>query len=154
MIICIWFIYISPFFISLLVLTGVWGDTKGRSLKLIRFLVLECPVHSFQNRVKTMSFIKNLAAIFLLLMISNLASAACRYVGVDHDYNSSTPATRKQVCDSSIDIPTMNFPNVRPIQKPEVKPIQIPSIPPIGTTRCRNESVYENGKWVTKRVCR
>ena len=101
-----------------------------------------------------MSLIKNLTAILLLLMISNLASAACRWVWVDHDYNASTPAIRKQVCDSSIDIPAIKPPSIRPIQTPQIKPIEVPGIPPIGTTRCRNESVYENGKWVTKRICR
>jgi len=101
-----------------------------------------------------MNLIKNLTAIILLLMISNLASAACRWVWVDHDYNASTPAINKQVCDSSIDIPAIQPPSIRPIQSPQIRPIEVPSIPPIGTTRCRNESVYENGKWINKRICR
>ena len=101
-----------------------------------------------------MNLIKNLTAIILLLMISNLASAACRWVWVDHDYDASTPAINKQVCDSSIDIPAIQPPSIRPIQSPQIRPIEVPSIPPIGTTRCRNESVYENGKWVNKRICR
>lgn len=35
-----------------LVLTIVRGDTRSSSLKFIRFLVLEYPVHSFQNPTK------------------------------------------------------------------------------------------------------
>lgn len=81
------------------------------------------------------------------------AGAACKWVWVDDDYNAMTPAVKKQVCDNSWDSPAVDMPSVRPIQQPQVRPLEYPSVPPIGTTRCRNESVYENGRWVTKRIC-
>jgi hypothetical protein len=80
-------------------------------------------------------------------------AAACKAVWVDHDFNTSTPAIRKQVCDSPIDIPAIPSPSVRPIQTPQIRPIETPTVPPIGTKSCRNESIYEDGKWVTKRIC-
>jgi hypothetical protein len=95
---------------------------------------------------------KLLALALLMLPVS--ANAACKWVWVDHDYNTSTPAVRKQVCDSSIDLPAIKEPSIRPIQTPQIKPLPTIGIPPIGTTRCKNESVYENGRWVNKRVCR
>jgi hypothetical protein len=46
----------------------------------------------------------------LLLLSSVSASAACRWIWVDHDYNVGTPAIKKQVCESSIDrYPTSNY---------------------------------------------
>jgi hypothetical protein len=97
--------------------------------------------------------IKTLLIISVMTAAPQFASAACKYVWVDHDFNTSTPAQRKQVCDSTIDIPAIRGPSIRPIQTPQIRPIPSIGIPPIGTTRCRDESVYEDGKWVTKRVC-
>ena len=91
--------------------------------------------------------------LLALLLLPVSSQAACKYLWVDHDYNTSTPAIQKQVCDSTIDIPAIRMPSVRPIQSPQIKPIPSIGIPPIGTTRCRDESVYENGRWVTKRIC-
>ena len=87
------------------------------------------------------------------LLLPMWASAACKYLWVDHDYNTSTPPIRKQVCDSVIDIPAIPSPTIQPIQQPQIRPLPPLGIPPIGTTQCRNESIYENGQWVTKQVC-
>jgi hypothetical protein len=92
-------------------------------------------------------------AALCLLALSGKSLAECRYHWVDHDYNTSTPAVRKQVCDSSIDLPAIKEPSIRPIQEPQIKPLPTIGIPPIGATRCKNQSVYENGRWVNKRVC-
>lgn len=91
--------------------------------------------------------------LILLSVVSVQANAACRWIWSDHDMNTSTPAIRKQVCDSSIDMPTFDTPSIQPIQTPTIKPLPSFGIPPIGTTRCRNERVYENGRWVNKRIC-
>ena len=88
-----------------------------------------------------------------LSFISTSASAGCRWVWVDDDYNASTPAVQKQICDSTIDIPAIQSPSIQPIQRPQIRPIESLGVPPIGTTSCRNESVYEDGEWVTKKVC-
>ena len=95
---------------------------------------------------------KLLTAIFLL-MISSQSFAACRWVFVDHDFNTSTPAIRQQICDNPFDMPAINPPAIRPIQQPQIRPFQPLVIPPVGTTKCSNQSVYINGKWVTKVVC-
>lgn len=95
---------------------------------------------------------KTLLALVLLAPLS--ASAACRWVWVDHDYNTSTPAVREQVCDSTTDVGAVRSPSIRPIQQPQVRPIETPTVAPIGTRNCSNQSVYENGRWVTKQICR
>ncbi len=95
---------------------------------------------------------KILAAI-TLMVVSQSSLAACRWVYVDHDYNSSTPAIQKQICDSVLDVPAIRTPQVQPIQTPSIKPLEPLRIPPIGTTKCRMERVYEDGKWVNKQVC-
>ena len=91
--------------------------------------------------------------IIALALVSINAQADCRKVWVDHDYNASTPPVVKQVCDSSLDIDGINLPGIQPIQRLQIKPIESLGIPPLGTTRCRNESVYEGGQWITKRLC-
>lgn len=90
----------------------------------------------------------------LLLLSSVSASAACKWVWVDHDYNMGTPAVKKQVCDSSIDLPAIQQPTLRPLQTPQLRPIESPRLPPIGTSQCRTQSVFENGRWVNKQICR
>ena len=90
----------------------------------------------------------------LTLCFSANAAAACKWVWVDHDYNLSTPAIKKQVCDSTLDLPAIKQPSIRPIQTPQIRPIESPTLPPLGTTQCRTQSVYENGKWVNKKICR
>lgn len=96
---------------------------------------------------------KKLFSILSLLFISSSSYAACKWVWVDHDYNLATAPIQKQVCDSTLDIGTPKPPSVAPIQSPQIKPIESPTIPPIGTTQCRTQSVYENGRWVNKKIC-
>jgi len=91
----------------------------------------------------------------VMILMPGMVQAACRWVWVDHDFNLSTPAIQKQVCDSTIDIPAIRPPTIRPIQQPRIRPIEIPTIPPIGTNRCRTQNVYnENARrWELKRIC-
>jgi hypothetical protein len=89
-----------------------------------------------------------------LLFLAEPAFSACKWVWVDHDYNALTPAIQKQVCDSSIDLQVIKPAQVAPIQQPRIQPILPPVVPPIGTQSCRVESVFENGRWVDKRICR
>ena len=96
---------------------------------------------------------KQLISITLLLFASTSSYAACKWVWVDHDYNVATAPIQKQVCESSLDIATPKTPSIAPIQSPQIKPIETPSIPPIGTTQCRTQSVFENGRWVNKKIC-
>ena len=96
-----------------------------------------------------------LTSILMSLMLSSYSFAACKWVWVDHDYDFTTPAIQKQVCDSTLDIPAIKTPSIQPIQTPQIKPIETPSIPPLGTTNCRTQSVYDyaSGKWVNKKIC-
>ena len=49
-----------------------------------------------------------IALVTTLITGTCTAQAACESVWVDHDYNASTPAIRKQVCDSTTDIPAID----------------------------------------------
>ena len=94
------------------------------------------------------SFYQLLVSTIMILFISPNVIAKCTVKWVDHDYNTMTPAIQKQVCDSTLDIPAINLPGVRPIQRPQISPIQSPTIAPIGTRNCRTQSVFENGQWI------
>jgi|SRR5210317_2179293 len=96
---------------------------------------------------------KKLICIAVALFAVN-ANAACKWVWVDHDYNSMTPAIQKQVCNSTLDLPSIRTPSIRPIQQPQLRPLEPIGLPPLGTTSCRMQSVYEFGRWVNKRICR
>ena len=97
-----------------------------------------------------------LTTLVATLVFSTGASAACKIVWVDHDYNSLTPAVKKQVCDSSLDLPAINNPGIQPIQQPKIKPIEPVGIPPLGTTQCSTQQVYnqQTMRWEQKRLCR
>jgi hypothetical protein len=89
-----------------------------------------------------------------LLTASGIASAACEWVWVDDDYNTSTPAVQKWVCDDySMSPRAPRTPSVRPIQTPQVRPLNTTSVPMVGTTSCRPQSVFRNGQWVTVEIC-
>jgi len=84
------------------------------------------------------------------------ASAACKVVWVDHDYNAFTPAVQKQVCDSAFDLPAINNPGVQPIQQMKIKPFEPLALPPLGTTQCSTQQVWNQQamRWEQKRICR
>jgi hypothetical protein len=82
------------------------------------------------------------------------AEARCMVKWVDHDFNVMTRPIQKQVCDSTLDLPGINLPGVQPIQRPQIPPLPSIGLPPIGATSCTMQSVYENGAWVTRRLCR
>tara|TARA_B100001093_G_scaffold433587_1_gene430627 strand:- start:1219 stop:1524 length:306 start_codon:yes stop_codon:yes gene_type:complete len=101
--------------------------------------------------MKTM-FLSSIALIAALFSIN--AYSKCRIQWVDHDYNSMTPAIQKQICDSTLDLPAINNPGIRPIQNNRLKPLEPLSLPPLGTSQCSTQQVYENGRWVSKQICR
>jgi hypothetical protein len=96
-----------------------------------------------------------LIVLLLTILGATSASAACKVVWVDHDYNTLTPAVQKQVCDSTLDLPAINLPGVRPIQQPKIKPIEPLALPPLGTTRCSTQQVWNQQamRWEQKRIC-
>lgn len=110
-------------------------------------------IHGLNKKGLTMRFLKPILTASITCLALN-AHGACRITWVDHDYNIATPPIQKQVCSSTLDLPAINNPGIQPIQQPRIRPIPQPSIPPIGTTRCSLQNVYENGRWVTRRLCR
>lgn len=96
-----------------------------------------------------------IAAILMGVVIASTAKAACKWVWIDHDGNALTPAKRTQVCDNTYDPPVIQTPEIRPIQPVQPRPTRpLLGLPPLGTTKCEILRVYENGKWVRKKVCR
>ena len=99
---------------------------------------------------------RTILTFIALIAFSVAASAACRVQWVDHDFNVMTPPIQKQVCDNTLDLPAINLPGVRPIQRPAIKPIEPIGLPPLGTQYCSTQQVYNNNtmRWETKRLCR
>ena len=89
----------------------------------------------------------------IAILLTSSAAAECRWAWVDHDYNVGTPAVYKQICSSTLDVPAVRSPSVRPIQSPQVKPLRSLRLPPLGTRRCETRSVFERGRWVDRDLC-
>lgn len=93
--------------------------------------------------------------LFLGIFAAATASAACKVVWVDHDYNSFTPAVKRQVCDNTLDLPALNNPGLQPLQQPGLKPLEPLALPPLGTSRCSTQQVWNERtmRWEQKRLC-
>jgi hypothetical protein len=97
--------------------------------------------------------------MFLLAaMMSLAAEAKCRWRHVDHDYNSSTPAVYREICDKPLDIRTTKpVEPVKPIQSNRLRPLDNSNllIPPVGTRDCRQQRVYNRRarEWVDTTIC-
>ena len=91
--------------------------------------------------------------IAMFCLLSQVSTAECRYVWIDHDFNSNTPLIQRQICDSPIDLPGLPSITTPPIQLPNLRPIGIDPIPNLGFSECSYQNVYENGQWVSKKVC-
>ena len=80
--------------------------------------------------------------------LSTLAEAKCRKANVCDDYGKNCQV--KQICDSKIDIPSIEVAPIKPLPSTKLKPLPSTKVPPIGTTKCQYKQV--NGVW--KNVCR
>lgn len=90
--------------------------------------------------------------ILLLLLIiassySATASAQCRSSNVCDDYGNNCRV--KDICDSTLDLPSTNLPPLQPLPSTELKPLPPMTLPPLGTSKC--EYMQVNGQW--KNVC-
>ncbi len=56
--------------------------------------------------------------IATLCLLSQVSTAECRYVWVDHDYNVRTALVQRQVCDSPIDLPALPKLSLPPLGLP------------------------------------
>ncbi len=91
------------------------------------------------------------AAAALLMCISTNAEARCRWT---FDC-SSGPCRQVQLCDSTLDMPTIRPPAVAPIAPPSIPPIGTPAIPPLGTSSCAPNYLCNSlGQCAWRTVCR
>lgn len=77
--------------------------------------------------------------------------AACRWTWDC----SRGPCRQVQVCDDSLDMPTIRPPAIAPIPPPSIAPIPPPTLPPLGTSQCRQAYLCDNfGRCHWETVCR
>ena len=81
----------------------------------------------------------------LILLFSANINAQCLKSYVCDDYGNCGYV---DICDSSIDLPSINVP-IRPLDNIDVKPPASIAVPPIGTSKCQYMDV--NGTW--QNVC-
>ena len=77
------------------------------------------------------------------LACTNQAFAACTNSWVCDDYGMDCQTM--QVCDSTLDLPDVGLPPLRPLPSTDLKPLPSIELPPLGTTNC--EHVQVNGRW-------
>lgn len=90
---------------------------------------------------------KNILLAVLLMSAVTFSQATCRKEQVCDDFGMNCSV--KQVCDSSIDLPSIGLDPIKPLPSTEIKPLPSVSLPPLGTTKCEYKQV--NGIW--KNVC-
>ena len=88
-----------------------------------------------------------LALAVLSLNFSSTAHAVCHKSQVCDDRGLNCQV--QDICDSTLDLPSVELPPLRPLPTTEIKPLSSLSLPPLGTSKC--EYVQVNGQW--KNVC-
>ena len=83
----------------------------------------------------------------LLLLAPTLAEAACRKAYVCNDFGQQ--CQYRDICDSTIDLPSTNLPPLPSLPSVELKPLPSIGLPPLGTTKCEYKQV--NGRY--QNVC-
>lgn len=87
-------------------------------------------------------------ATILILVFASIADARCRKSQVCDNYGSNCRVV--DICDSTLDLPSVEIPPLRPLPSTDLKPLPSLELPPLGTTRCQYMQV--NGRW--QNVCR
>jgi len=86
---------------------------------------------------------------FIVAMgIPGSVEAICHKAQVCDDYGMNCQV--QDICDSSIDVPSVDVTPIQPLPSTEIKPLPSVGLPPLGTTRCEYKQV--NGHW--QNVCR
>lgn len=92
-----------------------------------------------------------LLKLFILTLFCSFyaatASAQCRSSNVCDDYGQNCRI--QDICDNSLDLPSVNVPPVQPLPSMELKPLPSMALPPLGTSNC--EYLQVNGHW--QNVC-
>ncbi len=78
-----------------------------------------------------------------MLLQTGLAFAACHKAQVCDDYGQNCHV--QDICDSSLDLPSVELPPLQPLPSTEIKPLPSMSLPPLGTSHC--EYMQVNGRW-------
>lgn len=69
------------------------------------------------------------------LVFSILVNAKCRKAHVCDDYGQNCKV--EQICDSKLDLPSIDVTPIRPLPSTKLKPLPSVSLPPLGTTKCQ-----------------
>ena len=88
--------------------------------------------------------------VFLITTISviTVAEARCRKVQVCNDFGMNCKV--KQLCESSLDLPSIELAPLQPLPSTRLKPLPSVSLPPLGTSKCEHKQV--NGFW--QNICK
>ena len=83
-----------------------------------------------------------IATIFVI-GFANTVDAKCRKSQVCDNHGMNCRVM--DICDSKLDLPSIELPPLRPLPSMELKPLPSLELPPLGTTRCQYMQV--NGRW-------
>jgi hypothetical protein len=91
---------------------------------------------------------KAIIATILTIGIANIADARCVKSQVCDSYGGNCSV--QDVCDSTLDLPSVELAPLSPLPSTELEPLPSTSLPPLGTSSCQYMQV--NGYW--QNVCR
>ena len=86
---------------------------------------------------------KKILTSLFIYVFSTQVNAACTQSWVCNDYGQNCSV--QQICGSTLDLPGINLPGLKPMPSMELKPLPSMNLPPLGTKRCRQMQV--NGRW-------
>jgi hypothetical protein len=92
--------------------------------------------------------IQAVIATFFVIGCVNIVHASCKKSQACDDYGQNCRVI--DICDSTIDLPSVELPPLRPLPAIELKPLPSVELPPLGTTNC--QYIQVNGHW--QNVCR
>lgn len=95
------------------------------------------------NRAMNLLFV-----LALLATAPRFSEAVCKKSQVCDDYGMNCQV--QDVCDSSLDLPSVELVPLTSLPSTELKPLPSVSLPPLGTTQCQYMQV--NGQW--QNVCK
>ena len=78
-----------------------------------------------------------------IFCFSSIVEASCRKAQVCDDFGWN--CTVKQICDSSLDLPSIDLDPLKPLPSTDLKPLPSLDLPPLGSTKCEYRQV--NGYW-------
>ncbi len=98
--------------------------------------------------MKIISFNTIGLAVLSALTVATNANAACRKAQVCDNFGQNCRV--QDICDSTLDLPSVSLPPLRPLPSMELKPLPSMALPPLGTSKCEYKQV--DGRW--QNICR